>query len=204
MQTRSIFSNVSKGVFAKKKDLIKAFDTDDEDEILRLILLKGDVQVSEKERKADTERKFKDIASVIHQICINTETQRPFPVVVIEDAMRDLHYSVHPTRTAKQQALVVISLLKERIPISRSQIRLKISVPANLGKSIRAALESHLKSIEGEDWSDEYEFIALIDPGSFREVDETIRRETKGKGSMEILDLRVVEEGEGKDSIQDA
>lgn len=40
--------------------------------------------------------------------------------------------------------------------------------------------------------------VCLIDPGCFREIDELIRCETRGKGSVEVLSLKDVEEGDEK------
>lgn len=42
--------NVSKGQVAKKEDLIKAFGNDDQTEICKEILAKGELQVSARER----------------------------------------------------------------------------------------------------------------------------------------------------------
>jgi ribosome maturation protein SDO1 len=36
----------------------------------------------------------------------------------------------------------------------------------------------------------------LIDPGAFRTIDDCVRSETKGKGTVEVLSLKDVEEGE--------
>ena len=38
--------------------------------------------------------------------------------------------------------------------------------------------------------------ILLVDPGTFREVDESVRRETKGAGSVEVVSVREVKEGD--------
>lgn len=38
--------------------------------------------------------------------------------------------------------------------------------------------------------------MCLIDPGSFRQVDEVVRSDTKGRGTLEVLSLKDVEEGE--------
>lgn len=40
--------------------------------------------------------------------------------------------------------------------------------------------------------------VCLIDPGCFREIDELIRSESKGKGTLEVLSLKDVEEGDEK------
>ena len=47
LQTTQIYNNVSKGVFAKEEDLLKAFGSADEKVVARLILETGEVQVSE-------------------------------------------------------------------------------------------------------------------------------------------------------------
>ena len=36
----------------------------------------------------------------------------------------------------------------------------------------------------------------LIDPGCFREVEELVREDTKGKALIEVLSLKDVEEGD--------
>lgn len=98
------------------------------------ILDKGEIQVSEKERTIMLESLFKDIATVVSEKCVDPSTKRPIPVGNVERAMRDMHYSVNPHRNAKQQALEVIRLLKERIPIERAQMQLKIVGPAAASK----------------------------------------------------------------------
>ena len=45
LQTTSVFSNVSKGVLAKREDLIEAFGTDDHEKVCLKILAEGELQV---------------------------------------------------------------------------------------------------------------------------------------------------------------
>jgi len=67
------------------------------------ILAKGELQVSEKERHAQLESMFRDIATIVADKCVNPDTNRPYTVTMIEKAMKDLHFSVKPTRNTKQQ-----------------------------------------------------------------------------------------------------
>ena len=88
----------------------------DQKEICKIILAKGDLQVSEKERQAQQDAMFKgteidvlsvhnqrylnrwdrstdeihfsDIATVISDKCVNPESKRPYPVSMIEKAMK--------------------------------------------------------------------------------------------------------------------
>lgn len=65
LQTHSVFTNVSKGQVAKKEDLVSAFGKDDQTEICKLILDKGELQVSGKERQEQLDASVKDVANTI-------------------------------------------------------------------------------------------------------------------------------------------
>lgn len=59
--------------------------------------------MSDKERQTQLETMFRDIATTVADKCVNPETKRPYPVSMIERAMKDIHYSVKPNKSAKQQ-----------------------------------------------------------------------------------------------------
>lgn len=126
LQTQTVFVNVSKGQLAKKEDLIKCFGTEDHVKVCMEILNKGELQVSEKERAHQQESTYKDIATIIADKCVNPETKRPYPVGMIEKAMRQVHVSLKPNRTSKQQALDIIPQLKSVIQIERAQMKLRV------------------------------------------------------------------------------
>ncbi|XP_075220657.1 SBDS ribosome maturation factor [Lycorma delicatula] len=197
LQTHTVFTNVSKGQVAKKEDLLKAFGKDDPTEVCKEILAKGELQVSDKERQTQLDSLFKDIATTVSEKCVNPETKRPYPVSMIEKAMKDVHFSVKPNRNAKQQALDVIPQLKEAIPLERAQMRLRVVLSGKEARKLREKVGKLASSIESEEWNDgTLNFVCLIDPGHFREIDEIVRSETKGSGLLELLNLKEVTEGE--------
>jgi ribosome maturation protein SDO1 len=196
LQTHTVFANVSKGQAAKREDLMKSFGTEDHTTICKEILEKGELQISEKERHQQQESISKDIATTIAGLCVNPETKRPHPVSIIEKALKDIHFSVKPGRNSKQQALEAIQSLKTVISIDRAQMRLRITVSGNQTKSVAEKLSS-LGKIEDKTFTaDELSMTILLDPGNFREVDEFVRSETKGKGLIEVVNLKEVLEGE--------
>lgn len=69
---------------------------------------KGELQVSEKERHAQLESMFRDIATTVSDKCVNPKTNRPYTVTLIEKAMKDLHFSVKPNKSTKQQVLIYL------------------------------------------------------------------------------------------------
>ncbi|XP_011506524.1 PREDICTED: ribosome maturation protein SBDS [Ceratosolen solmsi marchali] len=197
LQTHTVFINVSKGQVAKKEDLIKAFGKDDQTEICKEILAKGELQVSDKERHSALDAMFKDIATTVADKCVNPDSKRPYSVSLVEKAMKDIHFSVKPNRNTKQQALDVIPQLKAIMPLERAQMRLKIAISGKEARKLREKMVKLISKIESEDWyGGELTLICLIDPGNYRTIDEMVRTETKGSGILELLNLKEIIEGE--------
>ncbi|KAK5644527.1 hypothetical protein RI129_005827 [Pyrocoelia pectoralis] len=179
LQTHTIFLNVSKGQFAKKEDLVKAFGNLDDTSICKEILLKGELQVSDKERESVLESQFKQIAYEVSTMCVNPNNDYPYPPVVIETAMKNAHYSIKPHHNIKQQALAVIKLLKESIPIERAQIKLTISFSNNEGAKF-AEKFGQIKSLKVEDeikTDYSHTYVVLVEPQHFKQVEEIGKKE---------------------------
>lgn len=134
------------------------------------------------------------IAKEIADRCINPDTDRPYTIAQIERAMKDIHVSVHPTDSTKKQALEVIKTLKESIPIARAQMRLRVTLPKAQAKEVKKDITGVI-SIEEEDWvGDALELVCVMDPGRYREIDDSVRKGTKGKGLVEILETKISRE----------
>lgn len=200
LQTHTVFTNVSKGQVAKKEDLIKAFNSNDQTEICKEILAKGELQVSDKERQSQIDQLFKDIATTVANKCLNPELKRPYPVTIIEKAMKDAHYSVKPNQSTKVQAMAVIKLLKESnsIPIERAKMRLKINFKGRDAKKLREKL-AKMESVEIENEEkdeDQITIVFLVDPGQFKEIDNLGKAESKGGVFLEVLSYKEMIQGD--------
>jgi len=176
LQRTVVYTNVSKGELANKEDILESFETKDQSKVCRIILEQGQLQVSEKERKQDIDKFFKDVASLIVEKCINSETKQAFPLGVIENAMRESHVSVNTHQSAKQQALKIIPLLQEKsgLPIERAKMRLQLT--ASKAK-IQEVLDK-LKDVEIQTQTErdlETVVVVLIEPKSYRQVDSAVK-----------------------------
>lgn len=179
MQTVNVFTNVSKGAVAKKEDLMKCFGHDDIKKICIEILDKGELQISEKERQTKLESSLKDVATIVSEKCINSETKRPFPVSIIEKSMKQIHFSINPKKNTKQQALEVIKKLKEVLPIERCMMKLRIVThKRNKEKLKELAQEIESEHVEGDGI---LEVIMSINPGNFRLIDDLVRATPKSQ-----------------------
>jgi len=187
LQTETVFTNVSRGEVAKAADLKKAFNSDDHKKICLEILEKGEFQISEKERQSALNNKFTEIASNISTMCINPTTERPYPVSILEKAMKDAHISAKPNKSAKQQALEVIKVLKESIPIERVKMKIKISINMADAKKCRDQIKGLFLSVLSEDNGSQFEIIGLSEPGNYKALAELVGKHSRGKGMCEVL-----------------
>ncbi|XP_037933602.1 ribosome maturation protein SBDS [Teleopsis dalmanni] len=198
LQTHTVFTNVSKGQAAKKEELLKAFGKCDETEICKEILAKGELQVSEKERQSVLDTQLNSIVNSVAALCVNPETRRPYPATIIEKSLRDAHFSVKTNKNTKQQTLDAIKLLREHMPIERSRMKVRVSFNAKeTGSKFKETITKLATTVEHEEWEEAtLHMTLLIDPGNYRVIDETLRNETKGKGRLELLELKEVVDSE--------
>eukprot|EP01026_Neomeris_dumetosa_P032868 TRINITY_DN26138_c0_g1_i3.p6 TRINITY_DN26138_c0_g1~~TRINITY_DN26138_c0_g1_i3.p6 ORF type:complete len:121 (-),score=11.90 TRINITY_DN26138_c0_g1_i3:1024-1386(-) len=104
------FSNVSKALLANDEDLNLVFGTTDRLKVCQEILNKGEMQVSEKERKQEMDSSFKDVAKVLSNMCIDANTNRPYTHETLDRALHEIHFKVDTKRPAKIQALEALNL----------------------------------------------------------------------------------------------
>lgn len=129
LQIDNVFTNVSKGMIASKQDLLDVFGNADQKAVCKEILDHGELQVSEQERQALQESMFRDVASIVTEKAVNPTNNRPYTISMIQNAMRQIHFSVNLSKSAKQQALEVIRKLKDVMPIARAQMQLRVICP---------------------------------------------------------------------------
>ncbi len=126
--------------------------------------------MSDKERQQQHDSLFKEIATIVSEKCVNPETKRPYTVTLIEQSMKDAHFSINTTKNAKQQALEVIKLLQSsgKVPIERAEMKIRLDIPVKEGKKIKDKLHKLIKKMESEEFnSTSLEIVYNFDMASF-------------------------------------
>lgn len=98
----------------------------------------------------------------------------------------------------------MIRLLQEKktIPIERARMRIRITMPNKDGKKIKDKILPLTDKVDDEDWSDQWELIASIDPGALKTINELIQSEIKGRGNVETLNFTTIHEGDGDERLE--
>ena len=214
LQSKYVYTNISKGIFAPLDDIKAAFGTDDQEAVCLMILKSGEYQVSDKERASKQTSLFRDICTVLCSKTVNPDTNRPYPFAVVEQSLRDAHFNVDVTKAAKLQALqVALPLLQNKgVRIERAKMRVKIKGSTKSSeRSQSAELVASLSALTlGDNASDGASakpastatspvpaaggaVIWEIDPSEFRRIDATCR---ENGWTIEVLELSVHEQGD--------
>ena len=130
LQAQEIFTDAIKGDLVPRKVLKEVFPKMSYQEIIKLILDKGDIQTGEKEREKGTANFKRYISNIIVQKTYNTDNGLPFPQDIITQALDNINFKYNEKENEKKQALKAIKeLINQKIlPIERKLIQLKISL----------------------------------------------------------------------------
>ncbi|TGZ84422.1 Shwachman-Bodian-diamond syndrome protein [Ascodesmis nigricans] len=201
LQISQVFTNVSKGSLASKSDLTGSFGASTPlNDIILEILTKGELQVGEKERSANLSQLHNEVISIIASKCVDPNTGRVYPTTMIDKALtearaKELWSGVKDGKSAKALALEGIrALVKAQIvPIARARMRVRVVI----GKAGKDKVKEYVEKVveeemNGGDWVAECD----VEPGRFKELVELVKKESKGKGRVEVLETAVVHEGE--------
>ena len=130
LQAKEIFTNAVKGDLVPKKVLKEVFPKMTYQEIIKLILDKGDIQTGEKERDEGISNLKRYVSNIIVQKTYNTDNGLPFPQDMITQALDDINFKYNEKENEKKQALKAIKeLVKHKVlPIERKLMQIKISI----------------------------------------------------------------------------
>ncbi|KAI9808201.1 MAG: hypothetical protein M1825_004658 [Sarcosagium campestre] len=282
LQIPAVFLSVSKGQTAPTADLAKSFGAKTAlNDIVLEILLKGELQVGERERAAQLERVHAEVVDIVAGKLVDPRTKRVYTAGMIDKALAELsaahgheaqsttNFSVATTaagangdsskaeegkeeenrkpaastkplpgwtgvvttRSAKSQALDAMKALiaHQPIPVARARMRLRVTCPAALlkqaakpaaplsqqqqkakdgedhpedkdkakGGTVKDRILSYIEQVERQDVSgQEWEVFGFVEPGAFKGLGEFVGAETKGRGTVEVLDMAVVHDGD--------
>ena len=91
-----IYRDAKKGIRASRDTIQKVFKTTDPYEVGKQIILRGEIQLTAKQRKDLIESKRKQIITFISRNCIDAKTGLPIPPTRVEILMNEVGVSIDP------------------------------------------------------------------------------------------------------------
>jgi ribosome maturation protein SDO1 len=188
LATETIFTDAGKGTKASEERLQAVFGTIDPLKIAEVILKKGTLQLTTEQRKQLVEDKRKQIVSFISRECIDPKTNLPHPPLRIEQAMKQIHFSIDPSKGVEEQSKEIIKLLRPIIPLKMEKITVAIRIPAEHASKAYGSVKGY-GTLKKDQWQADGSWIAVVEmsAGSYGPFLDTLGKITKGNLEAKMI-----------------
>ena len=114
-----IYKSIKKGERVKDNDLLSIFNTTDMNECIKIMLDKGNYQISAEERKEKIEQKRREIIGYVSRNYVDSKNKLPIPITRIEAALETLKIKIDPDIPTNKQLDVILKKLPTVMPMKK-------------------------------------------------------------------------------------
>lgn len=184
----TIFSDANKGTKVSDETLRKAFGTTDPLKIAEVILKKGTLQLTTEQRRKMIEDKRRQIIDFISKQAVDPKTNLPHPLLRIENAMEQIHYSIDPFKPTEEQAKEIIKLLRPVLPLKMEQVSVSVLIPAEYSAKAYGTIKA-FGTIKKEEWRADGSWYGILEmpAGLYGPLLEKLGEVTKGNAEAKII-----------------
>jgi len=184
----TIFTDAGKGTKSSEEKLKEAFGTTDPLKIAAVILKKGTLQLTTDQRKKLVEEKRRQIISFISRECIDPKTNLPHPPLRIEQAMKQIHFSIEPSTSVEEQSKEVMKLLRPIIPLKMEKISVEIRVPPEHASKVYGTVKG-FGTLKRDQWQADGSWSAVVEmsAGMYGPFLDKLGKVTKGNVEAKMV-----------------
>lgn len=169
LATEQIFTDSKKGELAPENSLKQIFGTEDNIEIAKQIIQKGDIQLTSEYRKKLLEEKRSRIINMIHRYGVDPKTHLPHPMTRLENAFETAKITIDEYKDVKQQVQEITKKLLPILPIKFETKEVQLTIPAEYGAKSYNLIHS-LGKVLNEQWQNDGSLMVVIEiPGGLEE-----------------------------------
>jgi len=183
-----VYSDSRKGLRANSEKLKLNFGTDDHAKAALEILRRGELSLTQEQRKKLTDEKRRAIIAAISKNFVDPRTLLPHPPTRIDQAMQEARVSVDPFQDPNEQMKSVVEALRTILPLKSEKIRLQVKVAAQYTGQAIGVLKSYGEIVK-EDWLADGTLSAIVEipaggqPGLLDRLGST----TKGAAQVTVV-----------------
>ena len=186
-----VYKDAKKVERAPEKEMYKLFDTEDNKEIIALILKKGEIQLTVEHKNRLREEKRKKIINLIHRNAVDSKTGLPHPPNRIEKAITEARVNVDEFKSAEAQIENVLEKIRGILPIKFVVKEVEIMIPAKFSSSSYGVVKQFGK-ILNEKWGNDGSLILVVEiPGGLQdEFFDKLNNLTHGEVESKVIKER--------------
>ncbi|MDG6898751.1 MAG: ribosome assembly factor SBDS [Nitrososphaerota archaeon] len=183
-----VYSDSRKGLRANSEKLKLHFGTDDHAKAALEILKRGELNLTQEQRKRLTDDKRKAIIAAISKNFVDPRTMLPHPPTRIDQAMQEARATVDPFQDPNEQMKAIVESLRTILPLKSEKIKLQVRVAAQYSGQAVGVLKNYGEIIK-EDWLADGTLSAIVEipaggqPGLLDRLGST----TKGAAQVTVV-----------------
>jgi len=184
-----IYSDANKGTRISDEKLTKYFKTTDPGAIAKIILEKGELNMTAEQRKRLVEDKRKQIVQIITRSYVDPKTHLPHPPTRIENALEQARVVIDPFKKAEEQVKTIIDGLRSILPLKAEQLKLTVTIPPQFAAQSYSVLKS-IGELHSEEWQADGSLKAIIEIPAAMQSTLMDRLGSVTKGSAQITVMK--------------
>jgi len=185
----TIFKNAHKGTRAPEDKTKAIFGTIDPIEVAKIIVLKGEVQLTTEQRHVMQEAKRRGIISHISRNAINPQTGAPHPPARIEAAMEEARVHVDPFKPVEVQVKAVLDALRPLLPIRFDSVKIATHLSGeDYGRCYEDVV--HFGKLIKEEWLKDGSWAGVVEMPAGMQGEYIDRLNTKTRGNVQTKILK--------------
>jgi len=184
-----VFRDAHKGSKASSEKMKEFFETDDPVAVARILIQKGEIQLTTEQRRQMQEQKRRQIVQYIAANAINPQTGAPHPPARIEIAMDEAKVHVDPFKSVEEQVKEILAALRPLLPIRFEKARIAIKLSAEDAAKSFTDIRS-FGTILKEEWLASGAWVGVVEMPAGMQTDFLERLNAKTKGNVEAKILK--------------
>ncbi len=154
LESFDVWADAKKGEKQSAGKMKQWLGTDDPIEAAKIILRKGELHLTEEQRKRMFETKRVKIVQYIHQNASDPRTGAPHPIQRIELAMEQARVQIDAYQPAEMQIENVIKQLRAALPLSFEKSKFTVQLPAKHAGTAYSTLKKKY-NLQDEEWQND-------------------------------------------------
>ncbi|MDH5647351.1 MAG: ribosome assembly factor SBDS, partial [Candidatus Heimdallarchaeota archaeon] len=182
------FENFSKGLKAGIDELTEIFGTENEREMAKIMIQKGELQITQEQRKRFLKEKRDEIIAYLNTHAVNPKTKTPHPPNRIEKAIDDAGCRINRNDPVKEQALRILKEIQSIIPIQIESASIEFIVPPKDTGRLYGVIQS-FGEVVNENWGNDGSLTLVVNvpAGIVATTLEEISDKSKGRVRSTVL-----------------
>ncbi len=189
LKSEEIFIDAQKGNLAGEAELLKVFQTTEPLKIAKVIIEKGDIQLTADFREKVRTEKRNKIITMIHRNAMDPKTGLPHPPQRIENAFSEAKIHIDEFKKAEDQVEEIVKKLTLILPIRFAMKTIQVHIPGEFATKLYGRIQNFGK-IKSENWENDGSWLAEVEipAGLQNEFFDELNKETHGNMESKILD----------------